>query len=372
MKDQWDCVLNDLEELGDEDFVVLMDQCNIDLFSCCLRLLPSYLTLPHFIRPILWILKFGPRIQSLHLLLEVIVHAEEECSVFLPLGKLDRIGLLVHFSLASARKRKYTRLRFRGFLLVVVLPTDRVCDRLVQAMTISDPRVRIIFVYRFKSNFSLHVCLATSWLWLLTRAQFRCSLESNLSCQLICCLVVTYTHDTSLALQITKLVSMFCQYCPTSTVVKHPASVQKFIARIRCGSLSTRSLYFCWREKWIILLCHDKSPYYCSTPSVLFTQVWDCSVDTELVNRNGFAKVWLVSPSALKWKYFPSFPSEHASGERTRCSENWVSAFSEIDHHQFSDSIPLSSWSFVVSGRPLCLWPRCEEWPTSCWKSLCK
>ena len=40
MRDQWDCVLNGLEELGDKEFMVLMDQYNIEIFSCCLRLLP--------------------------------------------------------------------------------------------------------------------------------------------------------------------------------------------------------------------------------------------------------------------------------------------------------------------------------------------
>ena len=40
MKDQWDCVPNDLEELG--EFLVQMDQCNIEIFSRFLRLLPLY------------------------------------------------------------------------------------------------------------------------------------------------------------------------------------------------------------------------------------------------------------------------------------------------------------------------------------------
>ena len=43
MKDQWDCVLNDLEELGEKEFLVLMDQYNIGIFSCSLlHLLPVY------------------------------------------------------------------------------------------------------------------------------------------------------------------------------------------------------------------------------------------------------------------------------------------------------------------------------------------
>ena len=41
MKDQWDCVLNDREELGDKEFLVLMDQYNVEIFSR-FRLLPLY------------------------------------------------------------------------------------------------------------------------------------------------------------------------------------------------------------------------------------------------------------------------------------------------------------------------------------------
>ena len=39
-------------------------------------------------------------------------------------------------------------------------------------------------------------------------------------------------------------VSFVMKYCPTSTVFKNPASVQIFINRSGCGSLSTRSWYF--------------------------------------------------------------------------------------------------------------------------------
>ena len=37
------------------------------------------------------------RFRSHHLLLEVILRVEEECLFFLPLGKLDRIELLVQY-----------------------------------------------------------------------------------------------------------------------------------------------------------------------------------------------------------------------------------------------------------------------------------
>ena len=41
---------------------------------------------------------------------------------------------------------------------------------------------------------------------------------------------------------------------------------------------------------------------------------------------------------------------------------------SEFDHHQFSDSVPFSSWSLEVSRIPLLFWSKSEEWPKSCWK----
>ena len=46
MKDQWDCVLNDLEELGDKEFLVLMDQYNIEIIF--LFPPPSAIVLFHF------------------------------------------------------------------------------------------------------------------------------------------------------------------------------------------------------------------------------------------------------------------------------------------------------------------------------------
>ena len=92
MMDQWDCVLNDLEELGDKKKFVLMDQQNIEIFSCCLRLLPIYSSTFHQtnvesaqIRSEDNLLIY--RIQSLHLLLEVDDYDEEEYSVVLTLGK---------------------------------------------------------------------------------------------------------------------------------------------------------------------------------------------------------------------------------------------------------------------------------------------
>ena len=92
MKDQWDCVLNDLEELGDEEFLVLTDQYNIEIFSCFLRVLPLYSSTFHQTNVESSQIRSEnnlliSRIQSLHLILEVDDHDEEEYSVILTLRK---------------------------------------------------------------------------------------------------------------------------------------------------------------------------------------------------------------------------------------------------------------------------------------------
>ena len=83
VKGQWDCVLNDLEELGDKEFLVLSSQYNIEIFSCHLRLLPLCSSTFHQTNAESSQIQtednlFISRIQSLHLLLLVIDHDEEE------------------------------------------------------------------------------------------------------------------------------------------------------------------------------------------------------------------------------------------------------------------------------------------------------
>ena len=92
MKDQWDFVLNDLEELGGKEFLVVTDQYNIEIVSCCLRLLPFCSSTLHQTNVESAQKRSDDdlsisRIRSLHLLLAVIDHDEEEYSVVLTLGK---------------------------------------------------------------------------------------------------------------------------------------------------------------------------------------------------------------------------------------------------------------------------------------------
>ena len=90
VKDQRDCVLNDLEELGGKEFLVLMEQYNFEMCSYGLRLLPFYSSTFHQTNVESAKIRsennlFISRIQSLHLL-EVDHHDEEEYSVVWTLG----------------------------------------------------------------------------------------------------------------------------------------------------------------------------------------------------------------------------------------------------------------------------------------------
>ena len=101
------------------------------------------------------------------------------------------------------------------------------------------------------------------------------------------------------------------KYCPTSTVFRNPASVKIFIIRSCCESLSTRSLYFCNKFScaWISIEgvgvvvnnfassnngsdcpANTRLPVLFLTCTVFLTQIWDSSVDTEIINRNNCAK----------------------------------------------------------------------------------
>ena len=98
--------------------------------------------------------------------------------------------------------------------------SDQCCDQLIQAMRNYDPRVRIVFVYKFNSNFHSKFTLYVAGCDFPIRAQFWCSLESDLSGQMIFHLLVKYAHDVSLALQTLRTRQCALLWC----IVRQPLS----------------------------------------------------------------------------------------------------------------------------------------------------
>ena len=92
MKDQWDCVLNDPEELGDKEFLTwwistILKSFLVTSASCHFYSSAFHQTNVESAQNCAEDNPLISRIQSLHLLLEVDHHDEEEYSVVLTLGK---------------------------------------------------------------------------------------------------------------------------------------------------------------------------------------------------------------------------------------------------------------------------------------------
>ena len=186
MKDQWDCVLNDFEELGGKEFLVSIGRYNIEIFSCFLRLFAMLLF--HFssdqwwqYKKCFWDYPLFSRIQSLHRLLEVDDDDEEEYSVVLILVSDGRIIFWLKIiplsfpdGFSSCRWAARHCLAFDRLDEVHSFSTQNLrtasqrfparccrspCCCSIPWLTyskpweISDPRVRIVFVHRFNSNF---------------------------------------------------------------------------------------------------------------------------------------------------------------------------------------------------------------------------
>ena len=108
-------------------------------------------------------------------------------------------------------------------------------------------------------------------------------------------------------------VSFVMKYCPTSTVVRHPASIQNFIPRSCCDNCSIPSWYHCnrskifflckiigqefvclhhtWHEQWVGLSCHNKSPCSILARTTFFTKIRDCSVNGNNCAKNSFNRL---------------------------------------------------------------------------------
>ena len=313
-------------------------------------------------------------------------------------GKASKLSSLWFcFGLWSACKitriqfqRIFFKLHFWGFLLVV-----QIRDQLVQAMRNSDPRLRIVFVHGHNSDLNSIFTLQNNKLQLSIRAQFGCSLWSNLSVQMFLHLLAKSTHDQPLRLWIVRILQYLSSY---NTVrfqqysgIKHPYKICsiclvvitfQFVLRI----FATEDLcehnhhYSKTRLSWSRLaqmknstvLPQRVSPFY-HERFIFFTHFCDFSVKTELICRRNCAKNScnrVLVGTIVDRQFSTAFALELTSGQWTCGSEDWVSAFCECHHHLFCHFVPFTLWT--TDRIPLVLWTKTEKWPLSCSKSSCK
>ena len=110
-----------------------------------------------------------------------------------------------------------------------------------------------------------------------------------------------------------------------------------------------------------MIVHHNKSLHSFVKGFILFTYLCDCSVKTELICRNGYAKNSLncfLSGSKVNRQFSMFFASELTSGQWCRSTENWTSAFSEFQQHPFCNFVPDSLWTVFTDRVPLFSEPR--------------
>ena len=165
------------------------------------------------------------------------------------------------------------------------------------------------------------------------------------------------------------------KYCPTSTVVRNPASVQNLLNLSCCDSFSSRSLFLRNRtsscagssvKSMFVFItfgtnngldCPSTTGPPCSIMArfTFFTHFCDCSVKTELIHRNNCAKnsfnrSWV---GTIVYRQFSTtFALMHHSGQWTRGSEDWVCAFCKCQHHLLCNSIPFYLWTVFTNRVP--------------------
>ena len=119
-----------------------------------------------------------------------------------------------------------------------------------------------------------------------------------------------------------------------------------------------------WRT-W--LSHHNGSPRSLVKGFILFTSLCDCSVKTELVCRDNYAKKSQPFPNRLHC--VSTVFLELTSRQWGRCTENWTSDFGKFQQHPFCNFVPDSSWTVFTDRVPLLFRTRTNEWPLSFSKS---
>ena len=89
---------------------------------------------------------------------------------------------------------------------------------------------------------------------------------------------------------------------------------------------------------------------------VFFTHFCDCSVRTELIYRKDYAKNSLNRfqiGTIVYGQFSMALAFERSSGQCTRGTGNWVSAFCEFQHHPFRHIVPFPLWTIFTDRIPL-------------------
>ena len=157
--------------------------------------------------------------------------------------------------------------------------------------------------------FPLHIDIASSWLWLSTRTQLRCSLESNLLDQIFF-ILTKCTHDKPLILWIVRILQCLSSWNTVRlqlfsgilhqykiwllglVVRAFPLVLCIFAIDILYVQVHHSKVCLSWSHmaRWTRLSSHNGSSRYFVTRFIFFTRFCDCTAKTEVINWNNCAK----------------------------------------------------------------------------------
>ena len=106
------------------------------------------------------------------------------------------------------------------------------------------------------------------------------------------------------------------------------------------------------------LSSHDGFPRSVTKRFRFFTHFCDCSVKTELIYRSNSAKNScnrVLVGTIVDRQFSTAFALKLTSGQWTRGSKDWVSAFCECHHHLFCHFVPFTLWTIFTDRIPLLL-----------------
>ena len=195
-------------------------------------------------------------------------------------------------------------------LVVVVLFVDQVRDQFIQSMRNSDPRVRIVFVYRFNANFHSLFTLQTTGCNFQYGPNF--GIPSNPTFRVSWIFISWQSVLTTC--------HWFCKLWELFSVFRHEIlsdfnNSQESCIRTKllnvscCDNFSIRSPYLCnsnslcvgsslFKRTFVLITFGTNEELDCSPTTgssrviwfIFFTRFCDCTVKTELIYRSNCAK----------------------------------------------------------------------------------
>ena len=176
--------------------------------------------------------------------------------------------------------------------------------------------------------------------------KFWCFHGSILSTVMLLLLLEECSRQTTVLNCVRSRVSFFITYCPYSTTLRNPASIQNLLNLSCCDSFSIRSpscskrkFYFAGSSlsNWpsvLIALSTIHCPIKTSRPVLS----WRDSNTEKSFNR------FLVG-CIMYQQFTMPFALELTSAQWSRSTEYWTSALSEFQHPRFCDFVPNSLWT---------------------------